>query len=559
LHSHSPERRVIVALLFLASIVAALALARPAAADCPVTGCVGGGGGGGDPVTHTLTIHISGVGTVKEGTTTLCSITSGLNSSTKTCTQDYDEGTTPTLTATAGSGYGFSQWSGDCSGSSCAPTMDADKSVTATFVDHTAPPAANITGPAASPAVVRSDDSPALTFTTNSDTASTRCAVDSAAPTGCSTPWRLPAMTNGTHTLHVQSLDINGNLVDVTRQISYVNVPDTIVSGTPGEGTVVNTTTTDLTFPALALCKLDTIDVACTNVSIDALLGDGAHILSVAAGTELNSTGYYDKTPALLHWTIDTQPPDTVISGGPSGSTTDRAASFAFAGADPSPGTALHYVCRLDGAAWSACESAGTQHYATLGAGSHTFDVEAVDAAGNADPSPASRSWTVLVDADGDGFFSNTDCNDSNPSIHPGAADIPGDGIDQDCSGADAPAGGGAQGVLGTGPSSSSSVLAARLGSAFKVKGKRTVVRRLVLTGVPDGAKVKLSCKGKGCPFKSKTFRPKHGSVSLTKALRHRSLAKGMRLVITVAMPGAKTQVFTVSIRAGGKPSVKAA
>jgi arylsulfatase A-like enzyme len=54
---------------------------------------------------------------------------------------------------------------------------------------------------------------------------------------------------------------------------------------------------------------------------------------------------------------------------------------------------------------------------------------------------PALEAGQTMLDFDGDGYaraLGGGDCDDSDPDIHPGAIDLPGDGVDADCDGQDA-------------------------------------------------------------------------------------------------------------------------
>ena len=97
-------------------------------------------------------------------------------------------------------------------------------------------------------------------------------------------------------------------------------------------------------------------------------------------GSAIRDMGAYEWQDVLA--------PDTTISSGPSGLTNDATPTFAFAS---EPGAT--FECRVDAAAYAVCSSPFTSP--GLNEGPHTFSVRAKDGAGNADATPATRSFTV--------------------------------------------------------------------------------------------------------------------------------------------------------------------
>lgn len=89
--------------------------------------CDSGGEGGTPPVTHVLNLSVAGGGAVAGA--------SGSIQCGHTCSATLAAGTSVTLTATAAAGSRLASWGGACSGqtATCNFSMDAAKSVTATF------------------------------------------------------------------------------------------------------------------------------------------------------------------------------------------------------------------------------------------------------------------------------------------------------------------------------------------------------------------------------------------------------------------------------------------
>ena len=91
-------------------------------------------------------------------------------------------------------------------------------------------------------------------------------------------------------------------------------------------------------------------------------------------------------------YTIDLVAPDTSITAQPPAITNNTAASFSFTGSDTGVGVAS-FQTQLDGAAYTTATS--PVNFTGLSSASHTFNVRAIDGAGNTDASPATVTWTV--------------------------------------------------------------------------------------------------------------------------------------------------------------------
>jgi hypothetical protein len=163
------------------------------------------------------------------------------------------------------------------------------------------------------------------------------------------------------------------------------------------------------------------------------------------------------------------------------------------------------------------------------------------------------------VDNDKDGVSPPADCDDNNAAVRPGAAEVPGNGVDEDCVGGD----------QALPPAKNP----AGVDYFFDARNLRfTKVGRLKVTTVPAGATVQVRCIGgkkKGCRFKTKkrTFTKAAAAFSVkgyfnfTKKVRKKKrkivskLKKGTKIEITVTAPAMFGKVITFKTRSGKTPT----
>ena len=183
-----------------------------------------------------------------------------------------------------------------------------------------------------------------------------------------------------------------------TSFVSETTPPQASITGGPAQGGFIKDPTPSFGFAAVGptdagstfVCRVDAGTYKpCSPPYTTPALSNGSHLFYLQA---IDAPG----NESQIVWrtfTVDTQPPQTTITAGPSGSTTDATPTFSFTSSE----SGSTFRCRFDSQPFAACSGPGQSHTPStpLSDGAHSFEVRAIDKANNADPTPAKRTFTV--------------------------------------------------------------------------------------------------------------------------------------------------------------------
>jgi uncharacterized protein YjiK len=276
------------------------------------------------------------------------------------------------------------------------------------IIDLTPPPPPAITAKPANPTNLTSAS---FSFSDTETGATLLCQLDGSAFSACSSPATYNGLVQGSHTFAVEAQDAAGNqstISSFTWTVDSTPPPSPVVTSTPSNPT--NQTSASFSFNdtetgSSFLCQLDgSAFSACSSPATYSGLGQGSHTFAVAAQDAVGN----QSSATSFSWTIDTTPPPVpAITSKPANPTNLTSASFSLSDTETGAG----FLCQLDGSAFSACSSPVT--YNGLGQGSHTFAVEAQDAAGN-QSSMSSFTWTIDTTAPPTPAITSTPANPTN-------------------------------------------------------------------------------------------------------------------------------------------------
>ena len=243
------------------------------------------------------------------------------------------------------------------------------------------------------PGALTNDRTPTFSFGSDQEDTQFTCKLDGERLPKCGSPYTADLLDEGDHAFSVLARS-NGHTPDGTpaeQEFTVDATPPvtTIIGGPTG---LTNDSTPGFSFRSneggsTFQCKVDSAAFApCTSPKVTGQLADGNHTFYVRATDAAHNV---DATPAARAFTVDATAPNTTITGGPTGMTSDNTPSFSF---NSNEGGST-FQCRVDNGSFGNCTSPRT--VSRLNDGSHTVAVRATDRAGNVDASPATRSFVV--------------------------------------------------------------------------------------------------------------------------------------------------------------------
>jgi hypothetical protein len=335
-------------------------------------------------------------------------------------------GSTPTAVGAPVDGAGIPDGSAirrKISGGSCTNLLDAADDTNDSATDFgnatpapvsyaTVPGAATCTPPPSPPTAVidtkppgaTSSTSASFTFHSNPAGAEFECRLDVQPFAACnsgSASYPGP-LSEASHTFEVRALNANGTgapasytwTVDLTPPAASI----TSHPADPSPGASASFRYSSNEAGSKFECRLNPVEGGfspCnTQPKVYTMLADGEYEFEVRA---IDLAGNVQPSPTAFHWTVDnsladTTPPETTIVSKPPDPSDSSIASFTYESNEPGS----RFECKLDGASFASCPTSGIV-YTDLGNGQHTFQVQAIDASNNTDPTPAGYTFNVVL------------------------------------------------------------------------------------------------------------------------------------------------------------------
>lgn len=226
-----------------------------------------------------------------------------------------------------------------------------------------------------------------FTFTTGGSPIAAECDLDGAGFSTCSGSKSYASVPDGPHTFTVRVRDAAMNMATDMRMFTVDTMgPVVTITNAPASPNADNTPTYTFTVTGATTteCGVDGVFVACANSFTTGVLADGSHTFTVRAFDAVGNPGSDSRTIV-----IDTTGPTVAIVNKPANPTNSTTGTFTFTVSEGTPS------CKLDAGAFAPCTSGVS--YMSLGDGSHTFTVQAMDALGN----PGSATYTWVIDTTG--------------------------------------------------------------------------------------------------------------------------------------------------------------